>query len=91
MFQFTQSMKNSTMRDAGVASFGVALVSAVLLFSGLFSSVATGVLTVLLLASGGFTACMMDSYILRLKASQEVACAKAAEVSTPSTAEKTAA
>ncbi|MET0017665.1 hypothetical protein [Oscillibacter sp.] len=91
MFQFTQSMKYSTMRDAGVASFGAALVSAVLLFSGLFSGVATGVLTVLLLASGGFTACMMDSYILRLKASQEAACAKAAEVSTPSTAKKTAA
>jgi len=91
MFQFTQSMKYSTMRDAGVASFGVALVSAVLLFSGLFSGVATGVLTVLLLASGGFTACMMDSYILRLKASQEAAFSKTAETSSHATVEKTAA
>lgn len=91
MFQFTQSMKNSTMRDAGVASFGVALVSAVLLFSCTFSGVATGALTVLLLTSGGFTTCMLDSYILRLKASQETASAKAAEVSAPTTAQKMAA
>lgn len=90
MFQFTQSMKNSTMRDVGVASFGATLVSAVLLFSDLFSGAAAGVLAVLLLASGGLTACMLDSYILRLKAGQEAA-AKAAEVSTPSTAKKTAA
>ncbi|MEA4942281.1 hypothetical protein SDC9_107108 [bioreactor metagenome] len=91
MFKFTQSMKYSTMRDVGVASFGVALVSAVLLFSGIFSGIATGVLTVLLLASGGLTTCMLDSYILRLKASQEAASAQAAEISTPSAAEKTAA
>lgn len=89
MFKFTQSMKDSAMRDIGVASFGAALVSSVLLFSGIFSGAVTGVLTVLLLASGGLTTCMLDSYILRLKASQEAA--KAAQVSAPSAAEKAAA
>jgi hypothetical protein len=89
MFQFTQSMKNSTMRDVGVASFGVVLVSAVLLFSGIFSGTASRVLTVLLLASGSITTCMLDSYILRLKANQEAASKKAAKVA--SSAEKTAA
>lgn len=91
MFKFTQSMKYSTMRDVGVACFGAVLVSAVLLFSGIFSGVATGILTVLLLASGGFTTCMLDSYILRLKASQEAASAKAENISLPSTTGKTAA
>lgn len=86
MFKFTQSMKNSTMRDVGVASFGATLVSAVLLFSGIFSGAATGVLALLLLTSGGLTACMLDSYILRLKANQEAACAKAAEACAPSSA-----
>ncbi|BAL00976.1 hypothetical protein OBV_37770 [Oscillibacter valericigenes Sjm18-20] len=86
MFKFTQSMKNSAMRDVGVAGFGTALVSAVLLFSGIFSGAAAGVLILLLLTSGGLTACMLDSYILRLKANQVAASAKTAEASAPPTA-----
>lgn len=83
-------MRYSTMRDVGVASFGATLVSAVLLFSDLFSGVTAGVLTVLVLTSGGLTTCMLDSYILRLKANQEAA-AKTKEDSAPSPTEKTVA
>ena len=91
MFEFTQSMRYSTMRDVGVASFGATLVSAVLLFSDLFSGVTAGILTVLLLTSGGLTTCMLDSYILRLKANQEAAAVKMKDASSPSATQKTVA
>ena len=83
-------MKGSTMRDLGISAFGLTLISAILLFSGIFSSGTVNfLLGAVLLGCGGFTTCMLDSYIERLKAGQEAA-SKAVSAA-PAAASKTAA
>lgn len=67
-------MKETTMRDIFIVSFGSILVLSILLFSGMITSnIAAGIMNALLIAAVCVSVMIADRFILQRKAAQEAA------------------